>query len=46
MIIHEHDEPLTALGLVPSVRAVPDAITHLPQRDAAAVPTAELARTR
>ena len=42
----QDQEPLTALGLVPSVGAVPDAVTHLPQWDAAAIPTAELARTR
>lgn len=36
---------LTALRFVPSVRAVPNAIAHLPQRDAASVSTAELPRT-
>ena len=36
---------LTAFSLVPSIWAVSHSITHLPQRDAAAVSTAKLTRT-
>lgn len=36
---------LTAFSLIPSIRAILNSITHLPQRDTTSISTAKLART-